>query len=100
MISSTIQATLNAAGIVCNLAHAALYGFEDYQRLAVKNPYFLQEVIHIIAFLNEAVCNSSTGQLLRANAEAFRVEIGIPFFSYINILRREYFCLLPTFLLV
>ena len=36
-------------------------------------------IIHINAFLNEAVCNSSTGKLLRANAEALRVEIDIPF---------------------
>ena len=63
--------------LVCKLAHAVLYGPEDYQGLAVKNPDFPQEIIHINAFLNEAVCNSSIGQLLRANAEAFRVEIGI-----------------------
>ena len=79
MISPTIQATLNATSIVCNLAHTVLYGSKDYQGLSVKNPFFLHEIIYTIAFLNEAVCNSSTGQLLRANAKAFRVEIGIPF---------------------
>ena len=31
-----------------------------------------------MAFLNESVCGSSTGDLLRSNAEAFRVEMGIP----------------------
>ena len=79
IISPAIQYTLNAASIGCNLVHSVLCGPADYQGLAVKNLYFLQEIIQIIAFLNEAVCNSSTGQLLRADAESFRVEIGIPF---------------------
>ena len=62
IISFTIHTTLNAAGIICNLAHAILYGPEFYRGLAVKNQYFLQDIIHIIAFLNKAVCNSSTGK--------------------------------------
>ena len=32
-----------------------------------------------MAFLNESVCGSSTSDLLCSNAEAFRVEMGIPF---------------------
>ena len=55
-----IQATLNATGIVRNLAHAVLYGPEKYQGLAVMNPFFLQQIINITALLIEAVCNSST----------------------------------------
>ena len=43
MISPAIQATLNAAGVVRNLAHAVLNGPEKYQGLAVKNPFFLQQ---------------------------------------------------------
>ena len=42
MISTAIQATLNAAGVARNLAHAVLYGPEKYQGLAVQNPFFLQ----------------------------------------------------------
>ena len=79
MISPAIKATFNATSVVRNLAHAMLHGPEEYQGLAVKNSYFLQEIFYIIAFLTESVCNSSNGKLLRASAEAFRVEIGIPF---------------------
>ena len=50
MISPAIQATLNVTGVVCNLAHAVVYGRKEYQGLAVKTQYFLQEIIHIIAF--------------------------------------------------
>ena len=62
------------------ISPAILYGPEGYQGLAFKNPYFFQEIIHIIALMTESVCNSSTGKLLRTSAKAFRVEIGIPFF--------------------
>ena len=78
-IRPAIQATCNAAGMAKNIAHAILYGPLEYQGIGVQNPYILQGIIHIIAFLNEATCNSSTGELLWTNAELFRVEMGIPF---------------------
>ena len=55
VISPAICATLNNAGMVHNLAHIVLYGSEDYQDLDVKNPFILQEIIHIIAFLKGTV---------------------------------------------
>ena len=54
-----------------NFAHTVLFGPTKYQGIGVKNPYFLQETIHIIAFLNEAAYNSSTGELLQSNADFF-----------------------------
>ena len=60
-IRPAIRATCNAASMAKNIAHAVLYGPLEYQGIAVKNPYFFQGIIHIIAFLNEATCNSSTG---------------------------------------
>ena len=78
-IRPAIRATCNAAGMAKNIAHAILYGPQDYQGIGVKYSYFLQGIIHIIAFLNKCVCDSSTGELLWANAEFFRVEMGIPF---------------------
>ena len=73
------RATCNAAGMARNFPHAVLYGPLVYQWIGVKNLYFLESIIHIITVLNEAACNSSTGEILRSNAEFFRVEIGIPF---------------------
>ena len=63
-IYPAIRATCNAAGLVKNFPHAVLYGPLVYQGIGVKNAYFLQSIIHIITFLNEAACNSSTGALL------------------------------------
>ena len=77
-IRPAIRAICNAAGMVKNFPHAILYGPLVYQEIWVKNPFFLQGIIHIITFLNEAACNSSTSKLLRSNAEFFRVEIGVP----------------------
>ena len=63
-IRPAIQATRNTAGMAKNISHAILHGPLDYQGIGVKNPYFLQGFIHIIAFLNKGACNSSTGELL------------------------------------
>ena len=78
-IRLAIQATYNPAGMVKNFPHAILYGPLDYQGIGVKNHFFLQGIMHIIMFLNEAACNLSTGELLRSNANFFIVGIGIPF---------------------
>ena len=51
-----------------NFTHAVLFGLTEYQGISVKSSYFLQGIIYIIAFLNEAACNSSTSELLCANA--------------------------------
>ena len=65
--------------MVKNFPHAILYGPLVYQGIGVKSPFFLQGIIHIITFLNEAACNFSTSKLLQSNAEFFREEIGVPF---------------------
>ena len=78
-IFPAIRATCNAAGIVKNFPHAILYRSLVYLGIGVKNLFFLQGIIYIIMFLNEAACNSSTDELVRFNAEFFRVEIGVPF---------------------
>ena len=51
MISPIIQTTLKAASIVCNLAHAVLYGPEDYQELAVKTHIFSRRSFISLRFL-------------------------------------------------
>ena len=78
-ICPAIRATCKTVGIAKNFPHVILYGLLEYQGIGVKNPYFLQEIIHIITFLNEATCNSSTGELLQSNAKFFKAEIGILF---------------------
>lgn len=78
-IRPAIRVTCNAAGMAKNFSRAVLFGQQKYQGIGVKNPFFLQEIIHITAFLNETACNSSTGELFKAYAEFFRVELGVPF---------------------
>ena len=54
-----------------NFSHAVLFGSTEYQGIGVKNPSFLQGIIHRIAFLNKVTYNSSTGELLRLNVNLF-----------------------------
>ena len=72
---------MNSAGMVRNMPHTIFYfyGPEKYQGLNVYHPYFLQEITHVMILIQESVSQSQTGIILRACAEAFRVEIGIPF---------------------
>jgi hypothetical protein len=56
-----------------------LYGPELYQGLDRKHPFFLQETSHIMTHVQEAVCQSQTGQMIQMTAEAFRIEIGVQF---------------------
>ena len=79
IVSPVIAATLNAAGMVMNLAQTVFYRPALYQGIDAKNTFLLQEITHIMAFLNESICGSSTGNLLHSIAEAFWVEMGIPF---------------------
>ena len=58
---------------------SVLYSPNLYQGFQVMYPYFNQEICHIMAHLQESVNLSQTGQLLRGTAEAFRLEIGVPF---------------------
>jgi hypothetical protein len=56
-----------------------LYGPELYQGMDMKHPFFLQEISHIMTHVQEAVCQSQTGQMIQMTAEAFRIDIGVPF---------------------
>ena len=56
IVSPAISATLNAAGMMKTLARAVFYGPALYQGIDAKKPFYLQEIIHIMAFLNESVC--------------------------------------------
>ena len=78
-IRPAIRVTCNAAGMAKNFPSPVLFGPQKYQGIGVKNPFFLQEIIHITAFLNETAYNLSTEELLKAYAEFFRVELSIPF---------------------
>ena len=77
-IRLAIRVTCNAAGMAKNFSRPVMFGPQKYQGIGVKNPFFLQEIIRITTFLNEAACNSSTGELFKVYAECFRVELGIP----------------------
>jgi hypothetical protein len=79
IIQPALQATLNSAGMAKLFPRKVLYGPELYQGMDMKHPFFLQEISHIMTHVQEAVCQSQTGQMIQMTAEAFRMEIGVPF---------------------
>ena len=70
-IQPVLPATLNKVGMVITFSLKVLYGPDLYQGLDVKNPYFLQEIIHIMTYVQELVGGSQTGRLFRSCAKAF-----------------------------
>jgi hypothetical protein len=79
IIRPALQATLNSAGMTKSFPRKVLYGPELYQGMDMKHPFFLQEISHIMTHVQEAVCQSQTGQMIQMTAEAFRIDIGVPF---------------------
>ena len=60
------------------LAHAVPYSPGIYQGINVCNPFFPQEIINIMVFLQESIGGSQIGNFILACAKVLRVEIGIP----------------------
>ena len=83
LIHPAIRSTYNAAGMAKNFPYVILYGPLEYQGIGVKTPYILQEIIHIITFLNEAACNSSTGETT-IECRIFQGGNWHPFFSHLH----------------
>jgi hypothetical protein len=79
IIRPALQATLNSAGMAKLFPRKVLYGPELYQGMDMKHPFFLQEISHIMTHVQEAVCQSQIGQMIQMTAEAFRIDIGVPF---------------------
>ena len=80
--------------MVMNFARAFLFGSQEHKGIDVKNPYFLKAISHIIVSLNEAACNSSTGQLVNLSTamckcELFSGQNGNSIYSYIYHLQQE-----------
>ena len=79
IIRPAVRATLSSSGMAKKTFQGAFFLSQKFQGLNVYHPYFHQEIIHIQTIFQGSLRNSQTGRLLRANAEAFRIEIGVPF---------------------
>ena len=79
-----------------NFPRSVLFGPGKFQGLNVYHPYFLQEIIHIQTLFQESLRNSQTGRLLRANTEAFRIDISVPFSLSVTPYDREIFAYYTT----
>ena len=79
IVAPALEPSLQKAGMAKNFPRDVFYVPDLYQGFQVMHPYFNQEICHIVTLLQESVSSSQTGKLLRGTAEAFRLEIGVPF---------------------
>ena len=82
IVAPALQISLQKGGMSKHFLLAVFYGPEYYQCFHVMHPYFNQEVTHITTHVQESVNRingSQTAKLLQGSAEAFRLELGLPF---------------------
>ena len=54
------------------------YSSKTFQGLGIMHPWHRQEILHLITLCRETMHGSPTGELLQANAEQLRLEMGLP----------------------
>jgi len=79
IVAPALQNSLQKGGMSKTFTRAVFYGPDHYQGFNVMHPYFNQEITHITTHVQESVNGSQTGKLLQGSAEAFRLELGLPF---------------------
>ena len=79
IVAPPLQISLQKGGMSKNFPRAVFYGPDHYQGLHVMHPYFNQEITHITTHVQENVNVSQIGKLLQGSAEAFWLELGLPF---------------------
>ena len=79
VVMPALRATLTTAKMAKTFPRKVLYGPDLYQGLEIRHPYFLQQISKIMAHIQELASHTQTGDLLELVAEAFRVELGVPF---------------------
>jgi hypothetical protein len=57
---------------------AVFYSSGKFQGLGVMHPWHRQELSHLITLCKETMHGTPTGELLQANAEQLRLEMGLP----------------------
>jgi hypothetical protein len=61
-----------------NFPRDVFYSTSKYQGLSVMHPWYRQQIVHLITLCKETFNGTPTGELLLANAEQLRLEIGLP----------------------
>ena len=79
ILAPALIPSLQKFGISKSAPRAALFGPKSLQGFGLRHPYFQQQVCHIETLLQQVLSGTQTGNILRASAEQFRLEIGVPF---------------------
>ena len=80
IMAPLLKSALPKGGIAQTFPRDVLYGPLSFQGLDLKDPWYHQEILHLITSVEETLHSSITGQLITAIVEQLRLEAGIPGF--------------------
>jgi hypothetical protein len=83
---------LPASGMTQKYPYVVVYSPLKYQGLGIIQPFYWQEITHIISVLRESCMPSITGDLLWANMEQLRLKVGVRGTRYFCVRGTRYFC--------
>jgi hypothetical protein len=78
IMRSMVGIVLQRSRIARNFPRDIFHSSYQYQGLAVMHPYFRQQIVHLLSLAKEPTNGTPTGELLMANSEQLRLEIGLP----------------------
>ena len=84
IFTPSLTAALNKSKIAKTFPRYVLYGPASFHGLNITNPYFNQAISHLIVLIQESISHSQSGKVLQATAEAFQLELGLPFVTGIT----------------
>jgi hypothetical protein len=77
VMSPLLAAALPTSGINRKYPFVIVYSPLKFQGLGIIHPFYRQEINHLSSILQETSMPSITGDLLRANMEQLRLEVGL-----------------------
>ena len=81
VMTPVLQTALPRSGFTRKFPHSVLYGPAAYQGLGVSNLYDFQYCRHVQDIVDQTWRNTPTGQLIKVNLEAVKLEAGV--FGYL-----------------
>jgi hypothetical protein len=76
-LQPALQAGLPSSGIVRTMPRVVVHGPKCYQGFGIPNLYTLQGTAHVTALISRGTLEHFNGQLLRANIEQAKLEVGL-----------------------
>jgi hypothetical protein len=77
LMAPVIKTVLQKTGFAATFPRDVFFGPVKYQGFGCRHPFYHQEALHILTFVNEIYSKTQTGQLLLVSLEELIWELGL-----------------------